>query len=59
MPYGGSNVRPVAFSITLADSHLKCAPSNVPGVAEPRPLQLFGSGWPLVILQPPFCSRFS
>ena len=59
MPYGGSSVRPVAFSITLADSHLNRAPSNVPGAREPRPLQLFGSGWPSVILQPPFCRRFS
>ena len=27
--------------------------------AEPRPLQLFGSGTPSVILQPPFCRRSS
>jgi len=49
----------VAVSITLADSHLNLAPSKVPGAREPRPRQLFASGWPLVILQPPFCSRFS
>ena len=59
MPAAGSSVRPVAVSKTLAESHLNLAPSNVPGAAEPRPLQLFGSGLPLVILQPPVCRRRS
>ncbi len=52
-------MRPVAVCTTLAASHWKCAPSNVPGAFEPRPLQLFGSGWPAVILQPPCCNRSS
>ncbi len=52
-------MRPVDLSRTLADSHWKCAPSKVPGRAEPRPRQLFGSGRPSVIRQPPCCSRSS